>query len=83
LPAEFYAMLISSMMKNYIVLNPTYKRSLVIGGYMSYAKSIHPENTFPWYIPCQQLKPTFLATCLMAVLQLSGYSIFHGGDTPI
>jgi len=26
---------------------------------------------------------TFLATRLMAVLQPSGYSIFHGGDTPI
>jgi len=26
---------------------------------------------------------TFLATCLMAVLQPSGYSVFHGGDTPI
>ena len=26
---------------------------------------------------------TFLATCLMVVLQLSGYSVFHGGDTPI
>ncbi len=26
---------------------------------------------------------TFLATHLMAVLQLSGYSVFHGGDTPI
>ena len=26
---------------------------------------------------------TSLATCLMAVLQPSGYSIFHGGDTPI
>jgi len=25
----------------------------------------------------------FLATCLMAVLQPSGYSIFHRGDTPI
>ena len=25
----------------------------------------------------------FLITHLMAVLQLSGYSIFHGGDTPI
>ena len=25
----------------------------------------------------------FLATCLMAALQLSGYSIFHSGDTPI
>ena len=28
-------------------------------------------------------KPIFLATRLMAVLQPSGYSIFHGGDTPI
>jgi len=26
---------------------------------------------------------TFLATCLMAVLQPSGYPIFHGRDTPI
>jgi len=26
---------------------------------------------------------TFLATRLIAMLQLSGYSIFHGGDTPI
>jgi len=26
---------------------------------------------------------TFLATRHMAVLQPSGYSIFHGGDTPI
>jgi len=28
-------------------------------------------------------KPTFLATHLMVVLQPSGYSIFHDGDTPI
>jgi len=26
---------------------------------------------------------TFLATCLPVVLQPSGYSVFHGGDTPI
>ena len=26
---------------------------------------------------------TFLATCLIAVLQPSGYSVFHDGDTPI
>ena len=25
----------------------------------------------------------FLATCLIAVLQLSRYSVLHGGDTPI
>ena len=25
----------------------------------------------------------FLATCLMAVLQPSGYSVLYGGDTPI
>jgi len=25
----------------------------------------------------------FLTTCLIAVLQPSGYSVFHGGDTPI
>ena len=28
-------------------------------------------------------KPTFFATRLIAVLQLSGYSVFHSGDTPI
>ena len=28
-------------------------------------------------------KPTFLIAHLMAVLQPSGYSIFHGRDTPI
>jgi len=28
-------------------------------------------------------KPTLLATRLMAVLQPSGYSVFHSGDTPI
>ena len=26
---------------------------------------------------------TFLATCLMVVLQPSGYSVFHDGDTSI
>ena len=26
---------------------------------------------------------TFLTTCLLAVLQPSGYSIFHGRNTPI
>jgi len=26
---------------------------------------------------------TFLATCLMVVVQPSRYSVFHGGDTPI
>ena len=25
----------------------------------------------------------FLATCLIVVLQPSGYSVFHNGDTPI
>ena len=32
--AEFHAMLTSSMMKNYIVLNSTYKRILLISGYI-------------------------------------------------
>jgi len=52
-------------------------------------KSTCPEN----YIPAVMSPPkntslpstvaTFLATCLMAVLQPSGYSVFHGGNTPI
>ena len=48
-----------------------------------------PENYIPVVMP--PLNPTsppsmvatFLATRLMAVLQPSGYSVFHGGDTPI
>ena len=37
-----------------------------------------PNHTSPPFMVA-----TFLVTCLMAVLQLSGYSIFHSGDTPI
>ena len=44
-------------------------------GYVIY-KSTCPEN----YI---STVATFLATRLMAVLQPSGYSVIHGGDTPI
>jgi len=38
---------------------------------------LHSEVTSKTY------KPTFLTTCLMAMLQPSGYSIFYGEDTPI
>ena len=52
-------------------------------------KSTCPENYIPAVMP--PLNPTsppstaatFLATRLMVVLQPSGYSVFHGGDTPI
>jgi len=37
-----------------------------------------PNHTTP-----SSTAATFLATCLMAVLQPSRYSIFHSGDTPI
>ena len=37
-----------------------------------------PKHTIP-----PSTAAIFLATCLMAVLQPSGYSVFHGGDTPI
>ena len=48
-----------------------------------YAKSTHPENISLQYIHCQQIKLTLLITCLMAVIQSSGYSIFYDRDTPI
>ena len=51
---------------------------------------VHPSGN---YIPMVILSPnytslpstvaTFLATCLKVVLQLSGYSVFHGRDIPI
>ena len=37
----------------------------------------------PNYTSLSSTAATFLTTCLMAVLQPSGYSIFHSGDTPI
>jgi len=37
----------------------------------------------PNHISLPSTVATFLATHLMAVLQPSGYSIFHGEDTPI
>ena len=37
----------------------------------------------PNYTSLPSLAATFLVTCLMAVLQPSRYSIFHGRDTPI
>ena len=52
-------------------------------------KSTCPENYIPAVMPpLNPISPpstaaTFLATCLMAVLQPSGYSVFHGRDTPI
>ena len=39
--------------------------------------------SFPNYTSLPSMTAIFLTTCLMAVLQLSGYSVFHGGDTPI
>jgi len=50
---------------------------------MSYAKSTHLENISPWYISCQQLKPTFLTTYLIVVIQSSRYSIFYNKDISI
>ena len=54
---------------------------------------IYKSNCLENYIPAVMppLNPTsppstaatFLAICHMAVLQPSGYSVFHGGDTPI
>jgi len=51
-------------------------------------KSTCPENYIPAVMPPlnhtspPSMAATFLITHLMAVLQPSGYSVFHGGDTP-
>jgi len=37
----------------------------------------------PNYTSLPSMAATFLTTHLMAVLQPSGYSVFHSGDTPI
>ena len=52
-------------------------------------KFIHLENyitaviSSPNHTSLPSTVATFLATCLIAVLQPSGYSIFYGGDTLI
>ena len=52
-------------------------------------RSTCPENYIPTVMsPLKNTSPlstvaTFLAIRLMVVLQPSGYSVFHGGDTPI
>ena len=47
------------------------------GNYIPAVKSPPKHTSLPSTVA------TFLAICLMAVLQLSRYSIFHGGDIPI
>ena len=54
-----------------------YHADCYIQVYLSGKLHLHGDATSEPY------KPTFLATCLMVVLQPSGYSVFHGGDTPI
>jgi len=51
---------------------------------------VHPSRNYiptvilsPNYTSLPSTEATFLATCLLAMLQPSRYSIFHGGDTPI
>jgi len=45
--------------------------------YISMVKSPLKNTSLP------SMAAIFLATHLMVVLQPSGYSVFHGGDTPI
>ena len=47
------------------------------GNYIPAVKSLLKHTSPPSTVA------TFLTTCLMAVLQPSGYSIFQGRDTPI
>ena len=67
----------------YAILNLAYPKRL------SYASSTYPENYIPAVMPPPNhtsppsTAATFLATHLLVVLQPSGYSVFHGGDTPI
>ena len=47
------------------------------GNYILIVKTPSKHTSLP------SIAATFLATHLMAVLQPSGYSVFHSGDTPI
>jgi len=72
--------------KNAVMMNPNQQIEFVPS--VIY-KSTCLENYIPAVMPpLNHTSPpstaaTFLATRLMAVLQPSGYSVFHDGDTPI
>ena len=90
---QFYSLL--SFLKPLPQLQPELKLKVITFGKASTSspcviyKSTCPENYIPAVMP--PLNPTsppstaatFLATHLMAVLQPSRYSVFHGGNTPI
>ena len=55
-----------------------------------YYMQVHPSGNYiptvilsPNYTSLPSMVATFLVTCLIAVLQLSRYSVFHGRDTSI
>ena len=69
-------------------LNRTSNKLSPKGGILSYASPpvwklhLHGEVTSK-YTSLPSMAATFLTTHLMVVLQLSRYSVFHSGDTPI
>jgi len=46
-------------------------------------KYIPTVESSPNHTSLPSMAATFLTTCLMVVLQPSGYSVFHGRNTPI
>ena len=72
-----------------IQLRLTFKPVVIEASIGVIYKSTCPENYIPAVMPPlnptspPSMAATFLATRHMAVLQPSGYSVFHGGDTPI
>jgi len=61
---------------------------LQLKDFMSYTsplvwKYIPVVESPPNHTSLPSMAATFLATCLIAVLQPSRYSVFHSGDTPI
>ena len=65
------------MLYNIIVLEPCHIQVHLSGNNVPMMKPPPNHTSLPSTVA------TFLATCLMAVLQPSGYSVFHSRDTPI
>ena len=69
-------------------LSSSHGVSILLSRFVIY-KSTCPKNYIPTVMPPPNhtsppsTAATFLTTRLIVVLQLSGYSIFHDGDTPI
>ena len=72
-------MLYMAILLSVFIYNVTNFIQLICHMQVHLSGKLHPRSD----VTSKKYKPTFLTTHLMTVLQPSGYSISHDGDTPI